>query len=132
MLDPVTRRVAAEHLDTSAGWRAELVQLEQQWTSGSRSVLIMAQIAIGFVLLIACANITGLLLAHAVGRRHEMAIRIALGASRSRLIGQLLAESSILGALSTAAGTALASGLIEALNRLPYNALNRVEPFRLD
>jgi putative ABC transport system permease protein len=132
MMDTVTGRVAAEHPDTSAGWRAELVQLEQQWTSGSRSFLIMAQIAIGFVLLIACANITGLLLAHAVGRRHEMAIRIALGASRSRLIAQLLAESSILGALSTAAGTALAFGLIGALNGLPYNALNRVEPFRLD
>jgi hypothetical protein len=132
MMDTITSRIAAEHPDTSAGWRAELVQLQQQWTSGSRAFLIMAQIAVAIVLLLACANITGLKLAHAVGRRKEMAIRIALGASRSRLIGQLLLESMVLGALSALAGTVLAAGLIGALNGLPYNVLNRVEPFRLD
>jgi putative ABC transport system permease protein len=61
-----------------------------------------------------------------------MAIRAALGAGRLRLVRQLLAESSVLGALSGAVGTAIAWPLVEALNRLPYTAVNRVEPFRLD
>ena len=131
-MDAVTAGVAAAHPDTSAGWRADVIPLKEQWTFGSCSFLIMAQVAIGFVLLIACANMTGLLLAHAVGRRREMAIRIALGASRARLTGQLLAESAVLGALGTGVGAALAFALIQGLNSLPYNALNRVEPFRLD
>src|SRR5215472_2453733 len=118
-MDAVTAGVAAARPDTSAGWRAEVVPLKQQWTSGNRSFLIMAQVAIGFVLLIACANMTGLLLAHAVGRRREMAIRIALGASRARLTGQLFVESTVLGALGTVAGAALAFALTQALNRLP-------------
>jgi putative ABC transport system permease protein len=125
-------RIADAHPDTSAGWRAEMMPLKEQWASGSRPFLTMAQIAAGLVLLIACANIAGLLLAHGVGRRQEMAVRVALGASWFALVRQMLIESTMLGAASALAGTALSFGLIRALNGLPYSVINRVEPFRVD
>ncbi len=124
--------IAEQYPDTNGGWGAEVFDLREQRTRQIRPVLLMAQVAAGFVLLIACANITNLLLARTVGRRREMAIRVALGASRVRQARQLLAESSVLGALGGVAGTAIAWLLIESLNQLPYTAVNRVEPFRLD
>ncbi|MBZ5625566.1 MAG: ABC transporter permease [Acidobacteriia bacterium] len=131
-METIANRIAQQHPDTSTGWGAELIDLHSQWTGQIRPVLQMLQVAVGFVLLIACAYIASLLLARAVGCRREMAIRAALGAGRLRLVGQLLGESGVLGALSGAAGTAMGWLLIEFLNRLPYTAVNRVEPFRLD
>src|SRR6266436_8981218 len=103
-------RLAAEAFpDTEKGWGAETLPLQdlmiRTYPAGSAMVIWMS--AAGFVLLIACANIAGLLLARAAGRRKEMAIRAAIGAGRGRMIRQLLAEAGLIALLGGALGLAL-------------------------
>jgi putative ABC transport system permease protein len=103
-------RLAEENFpDTEKGWGATVLTLQQHmirvFNAGPALALLMG--TVGFVLLIACANIAGLLLARATGRGKEIAVRVAMGAGRFRMIRQLLTEALLLAALGGAAGLAL-------------------------
>ena len=96
-----------------------------------RPVLVLFG-AVGFVLLIACGNVANLLLARAAEREHELGARAALGASRVRLVRQLLTEGLVLAAAGTAFGIALAKGLVALLVRLAPPDLPRFDAVDLD
>jgi predicted permease len=108
-MDSIAERLATEYPKTNKHWGVTVLTLQEYLirNAGVRSPIMMLLATVGLVLLMACANIAGLLLARGAARGHEMAVRAAIGAGRARLIRQLLTESVLIGAIGGAAGLIL-------------------------
>ena len=131
-LNRVMANLAEAYPETNKGNFAKLVSLKERVVGDIQPILLTLFGAVGFVLLIACVNVSNLILARSGGRSREFAIRTALGASRWRLLRQSLTESVLLAVAGGALGLLFASwGTSAGLNALP-NALPRAEEVALD
>jgi putative ABC transport system permease protein len=114
-MDTIAAGLAARYPQMDKGWGVNVVSLRDELSGAIRPALLILLGAVGLVLLIACTNISGLLLSQAAGRSHEMAIRTALGATRKRIVRQLLTESMMLSAIGGILGIFVAVWTTEAL-----------------
>jgi predicted permease len=131
-MDGVARNLAAAYPDADSNAGIWLAPLKERMVKDVKPLLLMLLAAVGFVLLIACVNVSNLLLARATGRSREFAIRAALGATQGRVIRQLLTESLLLAVAGGGLGLLLASwGTQAALKVLP-EALPRANDVHLD
>jgi putative ABC transport system permease protein len=128
----VGARLAQQYPDANEGVGATVGSLHESMVGKARPALLVLLGAVGFVLLIACVNVANLLLARVAAREPELALRSALGASRSRLLRQLMTESVLLSVIGGAAGILLASLSLGSLLALQPADMPRLDEIRLD
>lgn len=121
-----------EHPDDNAGISLAAVPIRDALVGDTRTPLLVLTLSAAFVLLIACANLTGALLSRAISRRKEFAARVALGAGRGRIVRQLLTETIVLAAMGGIAGLLLAWLGLAAVRELALPALPDYADLSLD
>lgn len=114
-INAIMTQLGREHPNNDVGWTVLVIPLYTEIVGGSRQMLLVLLGAVGMVLLIACANAANLLLARASARQRELAVRLAMGAPRARVMRQLLTESLLLSIVGGALGLLLAIAGVEVL-----------------
>jgi putative ABC transport system permease protein len=128
----IASRLATTYPDSNTGWGARVIAAQQQLVTTVRPALLLITAAVGFLLLVVCANVANLILARLSSRRTELAVRAALGASRWQLVRQVLVESMVLAAAGGLLGLFVAWGGVRFVHSLPEDSLPRLQDVRLD
>jgi putative ABC transport system permease protein len=126
-MDAISRQLETEHPDSNTNVRALVTRAQDLLVQNVRQALGMLLGAVALVLLIACANVANLLLAHASGRQKEIAVRLAIGASRMRIVRQLMIESVVLAVTGGAVGLLIATWGVSLLGGAAIAGMPRVQ-----
>jgi putative ABC transport system permease protein len=128
----IAGRLATTFPDSNTGWGARVISAQEQLVTTVRPALLLISAAVGFLLLIVCANVANLILARLSSRRGEIAVRAALGAGRMQLVRQVLTESFVLSGIGGALGLLVAWVGVRLVRGLPEGSLPRMQDVRLD
>jgi len=128
----IAEQLERQYPSNNVGHGVQIVSLHENTVGDVRLALVVLFAAVGFVLLIACANVANLLLSRAASRQKEIAIRTALGAQRVRLIRQLLTESCLLAAMGGGVGLLLSLWIVDLLPKLKAVSIPRIEQVHVD
>lgn len=131
-LTAVAARIEQENPQTNRGWTVTMASLHDELVGDTKTALLVLLGATGLILLIACANVANLLLSRSEVRAREIAVRVAFGAGRGRLVRQLVTESLVLAGAGALLGLALAQVGVRALLQLAPVTLPRSETIALD
>jgi putative ABC transport system permease protein len=131
-LDAIAKHLQEEYPYTNAGFRAMVIPLRESIVGDVHAALYVMLACVGLVLLMACANIANLLLVRATGRESEIAVRVAMGASRAQIMRQLVTESVILSLTGAVVGTAFAAWIIALVRTYGPASVPRLDEVAID
>ena len=131
-MDVIAGNIASTYPDVMAGWRVSLVSLHERFFGSARESILILTAIVSLVPLVASANLASLFMARAVARRAELAARLALGASRGRLVRQIVTESLVVAGGGALLGLALAFAGASLLRAFAPGVLPRLDGIRID